>query len=435
MKKNKLKFGVALIMASSMVLSACGSNSNNGGATQSPESSEPAGQTEEQKEVELKIISFRVEDKAYFDELNKAFEDAYPYITVKYDAVPTADYPQLRTARMTTGDVDLIASATEAEIVAEDTRETLADLTGAEFLNNFMPDALKAGQYEGKQYFVPISTVSMVTFYNKQIFADNGLSVPTTWDELIAVSEALAAKGISPIMFGGKDQWPINMIIAQLEQSIIRPAGANSDYYSKMRTEEKKFTDAEWLEVFTKLQTLSKYFQKNYAGLDYGQAPALFAQGKAAMMIDGSWSLAQIEDANPSFETGAFLLPGSNDPVANQVASTKFGFGWMVNKDSKNKDAAIKYLEFMTSKENYQKYNDLVRMLPTIEGVTSSSTIIQEVTPTLTNQMPIWESLQTPGGVYNYAQYATQMILGDITPQDIVEKMQKDYIDSKPEWK
>ncbi|WP_130858973.1 ABC transporter substrate-binding protein [Gracilibacillus phocaeensis] len=417
--------GYLLLVVFVLILVGCSENEErSGGEDQSAE-----------EQVELRILNFRVEDKAYFDEINAAFEEEHPNITLKYDAVPTEDYPQLKTGRMTTGDVDLIASSTESEILNPEVRDQLADVSGSEFLNRLNEDALKAGQVGGKQYFIPISATSNVVFYNKTIFEENDLSVPKTWDEFIKLNERLVEKDIDPIMFGGKDQWPVNMIIAQLEASLIRPSGTNSDYYEKMETEEVKYTDEKWVELFEKLNVLSKYFQKNYTGLDYSQAPGLFAQGRSAMMIDGSWSLAQIEDTNPNFETGAFLLPGSNDPADNQTATTKYGFGWMVNKNSPNKEAAIAYLDFLTTKENYQKYNDMVRMLPTIEGVSSDSPIINEVSATLDNQMPIFESLLTPGADYKFQQFAMQMFLGELTPEEVTELNQETFIDSKPEWK
>lgn len=441
MNRNTLKSLSVLLLALILILSACskgGTNNTEATPAATSAATPEAVATEapaEEKDVDLKVINFRVEDKAFYDDINKKFEEKYPYIHLKYDVVPTKDYTQLKTARITNGDVDVIASGGEQEVANPNSRETMADISGQPFFSNFIPDALKAGQWEGKQYFLPFSTIALVTFYNKQIFADAGLAVPTTWDEFIAVCEALKAKGIEPIMFGGKDQWPINMIIGELEAGIVRPGGQNADFYAKMKTEETKFTDASWTEVFTKLQVLGKYFQKNAAGLDYGQAPGLFAQGKAAMMIDGSWSLAQIEDAKPAFETGTFLLPGSNDPEANKVATTKFGFGWTIYKDTKNMDAALKYLEFLASTENYQQYNDMVRMLPVIQNAETKSPISHEVSQLLTNQMPLWESLHIPGAKYNYTQYGMDVILGRMKPEDAVKQMQKDLIDSKADWK
>ncbi len=420
--------------ALSLVLSACSASSGN--ETEAGTGTDAAPQTSGKDEVvELNVINFRVEDTAFYDEINKKFQEAYPNIRLRYDAVPTKDYAQLRTARLTTGDLDLFASGGEVELKDPDLRAIMYDLKDQPFLGNFYPDALKAGQYEGAQYFLPMNTTAMVTFYNKQMFEEHGLAVPTTWDEFIAVCEALKAKGIDPIIFGGKDQWPVNMIIGELEKSLVRPGGTNQDFYEKLKTEETGFNDPRWVEVFAKLQQLSGYFQPNATGLDYGQAPGLFAQGKAAMMIDGSWSLAQIEDASPSFETGVFLLPGGNKPEDNGTAATKYGFGWYVNKDSENVDAAMKYLEFLTQKDNYQQYTNMVRMLPVMKDVVTESPIINEVDKLMEKQQSLWENTFMPGAAYQHTFYAMELIFGKIAPEEAAANMQKDFIQSKPNWK
>ncbi|MEK0315690.1 ABC transporter substrate-binding protein [Cohnella sp. 56] len=437
MRKKGWLASFCLFLAFASVASGCAKSSDNTPASSesSPAQSASASETNStpaEKDVDLKIINFRVEDKAFYDQINQAFQEKYPHIHVKYDVVATKDYQQLKTARTAADDVDLIASGGESELADPNHRDLLADMNGQPFLEHYIPDALTAGQYEGKQLFLPTSSTTLVTFYNKKVFNDLGLQVPTTWDDFVKVLEQIKAAGIDPIMFGGKDQWPVNMILDELEAGIVR--SQDKDFYLKMRTEETKF-DPAWVEVYQKLGVLGKFFIKNAVGLDYGQAPGLFAQGKAAIMIDGSWSLAQIEDAKPEFEVGAFLLPGSNDPAANGIATTKFGFGWTVYKNSKNKDAAMKYLEFLSETENYKKYNDMVRMLPTQKDIQNASPIAQEISVLLAKQMPIWENLIIPGAKYNYTQYGMEVILGSLTPEEAAKKMQADLIGSKDSWK
>jgi len=53
------------------------------------------------------------------------------------------------------------------------------------------------------------------------------------------------------------------------------------------------------------------------------------------MMIDGSWSVQEVENANPDFEVGFFLLPSSDNPENNIYTESKYGFGWSVLKIQK----------------------------------------------------------------------------------------------------
>lgn len=435
MKKQYLKSLLALVMVSLMtlsILSACGSNEVASEDSTAAETS-AAETTQETKEepVNLSVINYRVEDQAFYDEFNAAFEKKYPHITVKYDAIATKDYPTLKAARIAANEVDVIGSGT-SEIRDKAVREQYLDLKDQPFVNNYIKDALELCKYNNELLVLPMNSVSFVTFYNKKLFSDNGIAVPTTWAEFVKACETFKSKGIAPVMFGGKDQWPINMVIGQFEASIVRPA--LPDFWTKSLTEENKFTDAPWIEVFTKLKQLSLYLQENSSGLAYGQAPGLFAQGKAAMMIDGSWSGSQITAAKPSFEVGTFLLPASDIAENNKTAATKIGSGFAIYKESKNVDAALKYLDFMSTKENYSKYIEFVKMDPVQPELTISDPVSKEIAALLSKQIPEFELVFKPGGKYEFTNYGMQLFYSDATPEEIAQKFQKDLIDSKPTW-
>src|SRR5699024_4262873 len=53
--------------------------------------------------------------------------------------------------------------------------------------------------FDGKQYCVPLNVVYWVMYYNKQVFADNGVEVPTTWDEFQQVAQTLVDNGVVPL--------------------------------------------------------------------------------------------------------------------------------------------------------------------------------------------------------------------------------------------
>jgi raffinose/stachyose/melibiose transport system substrate-binding protein len=224
------------------------------------------------------------------------------------------------------------------------------------------------------------------------------------------------------------------MVIIGLETPIVHVP--NPDFYNKMRTEETKFTDPGWVEVYDKLAILGKYFEKNALGVGYGQAPGLFAQGKAAMMIDGSWSATQIEDAKPAFEVGAFLLPSSENKDYNSVAPTKVGMGYFVYPSNEERqDAAFKYLAFFSEKDNYQKFTDTVKMFPVISGIKMTSPLAQTISDLTSKQIQLYEEQLIPGAKYDYTNYALQLLTGQLTPEKATQKMQDDLIGSKANWK
>ncbi|WP_162463236.1 ABC transporter substrate-binding protein [Paenibacillus psychroresistens] len=435
MKKRSWAMGLVLLMVAVLVLSACGKSGVKG--ADSTASAQPTADStataEPQKDVDLRVINFRVEDQAYYDEVNKKFEEKYPYIHVKYDAAPTKDWGNLKTSRIATNDVDVVGGQTP-DAKDPNAASLWLDLKGQPFLDGYIEGALKGGQSnDGTQYLLPSNSVSVVTFYNKKIFADLGLAIPKTWDEFIAACDKIKAAGIDPIMFGGKDQWPVVMQVMGIEMGANR--SSNPDFFAQLKDGKTKFTDPAMLDVFTKYEKMTNYFQKNAAGLDYGQAPALFAQGKAAMMVDGSWSTSQIVDAKPAFEVGAFLTPGGNTAEANAIAPTKIGSGFLIYKKSPNQDAALKYLAFLSEKDIYQQYINAAKMWPVKSDTTLADPLSNEIAQLLGKQLPMWDSIQPTGANYNFVEDAMKLLFKKTTPAEAVADMQKKFLDSKPDWK
>lgn len=438
MKKQVLKSMSTLVIASLMLvstLSGCGNTTNDSSSSIASTAAISTATTTVdvvvEKPVTLKVINYRVEDKVFYDTFNSDFQTKYPNITVSYDAVATADFPTLRSARIASNDVDVIGSGTQ-DMTNKGLRASYMDLKGQPFMDNYIPDSLQQCYYQDKLLVMPINSVSFVTFYNKKMFSDNGLAVPTTWPDFVKACDTFKSKNVDPIIFAGKDQWPINMVIGQFESAIIRTA--LPDFWTKSRTEENKFTEAPWIEALTKLKTLSTYFQKNSSGLGYAQAPGLFAQGKAAMMIDGSWSNAQITEAKPNFDVGVFVLPTSDNADNNKASPTKIGSAWSIYVNTSNKDAALKYLDFHSQKDNYTKYIEFVKMAPVQAGVTLQDPLAQAIGEVAATQTPEFQQLMTSGGKYEFTNYTMSLIYGDLTPEKFAQNLQTDFINSKIKW-
>jgi raffinose/stachyose/melibiose transport system substrate-binding protein len=135
-------------------------------------------------------------------------------------------------------------------------------------------------------------------WYNKQIFSQNGLQPPTTWDGLGQIAAKLQAKGIQPFAASGIQGWPLTRLIGNYLFRKIGP-GALDD----VKSGKAKLTDPAYVEAAQQVANLGKkgYFGKGVATLDYTPALDLFLQGKTAMIYMGSWALADFN--NPSETT------------------------------------------------------------------------------------------------------------------------------------
>ena len=115
-------------------------------------------------------------------------------------------------------------------------------------------------------------------------------------------------------------------------------------------------TDENCIEAGTKLKDLSQYFQATAAGDSNDQATAAFYNGEAAMLVQGSWAIAQINGNNPDFESkcGVFQFPGidgANDPNRMIVKTDNL----LMSSTTEHQDAAIALMKMFTD-ETAQKY-------------------------------------------------------------------------------
>jgi raffinose/stachyose/melibiose transport system substrate-binding protein len=135
-------------------------------------------------------------------------------------------------------------------------------------------------------------------WYNKQIFADNGIAVPTTWDELTDAAAKLEAAGIQPFSASGEQGWPITRLISGY---IFRDLGP--DAMQKVADGEAKLTDPEYVAAAQAVADLGAkgYFGQGVGSIDYDTAFNTFLTGKAAMFYMGSWALSDF--ANPEKNT------------------------------------------------------------------------------------------------------------------------------------
>ena len=143
-------------------------------------------------------------------------------------------------------------------------------------------------------------------FYNKQIFADNGIEEPQTWDDLLTASAALQDAGVVPMTEAGANGWPLTRIMGLY---IYRNVGPEA--MSAIQDGSAKLTDPEYVAGAQALADYADagYFGEGFTTRDGDTSSNMFLTGKAAMTYDGTW-----------------LLSAINDPERNQIGQENVGF-------------------------------------------------------------------------------------------------------------
>jgi len=143
-------------------------------------------------------------------------------------------------------------------------------------------------------------------FYNKKIFAEHGISVPTTYSELLADSAKLKAAGITPISASGATGWTISRWIGVL---LFRELGPNA--MLAIEKGQAKLTDPQYVWAAQQVANMGKegYFSSGITSLDYNSAVAQFLTGKSAMIYMGTWLLAQINSSQNTQGSNIGFMP------------------------------------------------------------------------------------------------------------------------------
>lgn len=140
--------------------------------------------------------------KEIIDKFNKENSD----IEIEMNTVPDAG--TVLTSRISSGDIPVIFSdfPTQTQFKQKVANGYVQDLSDQDFLKNVNESALEmTKQEDGGYYALPYSRNYIGVYYNKKTFEDNGLEIPTTWEEFTAVCDKLKEAGITPVGMHGKD--------------------------------------------------------------------------------------------------------------------------------------------------------------------------------------------------------------------------------------
>jgi raffinose/stachyose/melibiose transport system substrate-binding protein len=150
--------------------------------------------------------------------------------------------------------------------------------------------ALYGGRFEVLPYEYNIEGI----FYNKKVFSRYGLSVPTTWDQLVSDAARLSAAGVQPFSASGQQGWPLTRLISSYLYRSLGPGALQA-----VADGTAKLTDPQYVKAAQEIADLGRkgYFGKGVGSIDYDTAMNQFLSGKAAMFYMGSWALTNIADA------------------------------------------------------------------------------------------------------------------------------------------
>lgn len=203
--------------------------------------------------------------------------------------------------------------------------------------------------FDGKQYCVPMNIAYWIMFYNKAAFADNGIEVPTTWDELNTAAETLKDAGVTPYY-----QTSV-LFTFQWFQHLV--ASTDPDLYAGLTTGDVKYTDPEIVDVMNVWLEEQENGWFSDAGSTTDPAVGL-KQGDYAMINFGTFFAGNLEGAGMTTDDyGMFAIPAVNDDLDATPVAVESG-PICTAENSTQRDLGLAYAEWWMSPDAQTAWND-----------------------------------------------------------------------------
>lgn len=221
--------------------------------------------------------------------------------------------------------------------------------------DRFAAGSLDLGKAEGVLYSIPSEIETLVLYYNKTLFEQNGWEPPTTLDELMALAETVDAAGIIPFAHTNAEWRPANEWF--VGEMLNHSAGGPQKVYDAL-TGEVDWTDPDFVAA---IEALNQMQQNGWfmGGLDRyyttttAEAGAMFGAAEAAMKIEGSWYVSDTPmqfgaEAGNENEWGWVPMPSV---TGDAIFDIGIGQTFSINANSANADAAATFLDHWFSPE------------------------------------------------------------------------------------
>ena len=348
-KRKCVALGMALVLtASSAVLTGCGSDKTKDGRTI------------------VTMLQYKPEAVSAFDEMAERFNASQDEIYLEIES-PNDAMTVLKTRFVREDYPDIIGIGGDINYSNFLDANMFMDISDFDGISDIKPaymDIVKELEFipQDGVHALPYVANCAGILYNKDMFEENGWEIPTTWSEFTALCDTISESGVAyPLYMGYKDTWTCMAPWNALAVGLTPP-----DVCSQVNAGNTTFTE-QYAEVAEKEKALLQYAEPNPYAYSYNDACTAFARGESAMVPIGSYAVPQIQSVNPDINIDSFTFP-ANENAEDNVLNSGVDLLFAVMKESKNKEAVYKVLDFMFQDDTIQIYLDNQSAVPCKEG-------------------------------------------------------------------
>lgn len=349
--RSQFAKAVGALLASILALTACAPAATPAPATSAPDATEAPS-------TEPVTITYLIDDRpesiASAESLAAAFQAKYPHITVQIETRGQgSDGDNIVKTRLATGEMsDVFAYNSGSLFQALNPAQNLADLTDEPFVAKTAEAFFPTVSAGGRIYGAPNGTATGGgILYNKKVYEQLGLSVPTTWAEFAANNEKIKEAGITPVIATYGDTWTSQLFVLADYYNVEVAVPTFADDYTNNKAKYATIPAA-----IKGFQYLQEGFEKGWYQADFAtdkldKGVQMLAEGTGAHYPMLTFVLGAVAAQYPDKvnDLGFFGVPG--DDAATSGATIWVAGGVYIPKTTQHLAEAKLFVNFIASVE------------------------------------------------------------------------------------
>ena len=343
----------------------------------SPQETQPS-ESEAVEKVTLTLCSYMPDMRKDYE----LYDENMPDIDLEI-SIGASDFRQLIKTKVASGDSPDIYTLWPGQsfVVYYAKNGHLLDLSDREWAQHIVPGVVPTVSYEDKVYAQPSKMALVGVIYNKKIWSELNLEIPQTWEEFLDICETLKQNDIIPVGIGGKTEWaPQFLPLYTLPCNVVY--SVNPSFDDQLFEGTANFSDSNYTKCFEMFMELDEkgYYPPSPLGVTYEQVQDLMVNDKIAMTIQGSWEVNELLQKKADMDVGMFPLPAPEGytttvPVGADLCN-------VISSTTKNREAALKFLDYMGSQEAYDISATLNSNISPLSNIkTNLPPAVQEMLP------------------------------------------------------
>jgi raffinose/stachyose/melibiose transport system substrate-binding protein len=378
-------------------------------------------------DVMMSFPRFQDQMEAYFEKFKaKMLAEKNMDVTINLEMPSSDSYDNILQTRISGDDApDLYTLSAAQDLATYVEAGYVAPLTKEPLAGKIYEDVKETVSIEGEVYAVPFESTVWGYMYNKDIFEECGLTVPETLDEMKNVVSVLEEKGYVPFELAFQEQWVPQLMTALTLGGIVSGTPSLNDWVDRMYADSASYSEV--AAIFDIIDLIMKHGTERAMETGSEQGSADFANGQAAMWVQGTWNAESVLSTNPDMKIGCAALPVTSDPnttLINLATTTSL----VVSSSTEEMEAALALANFILDDTESSALYEALKFNPvaTIHNFEQYSWA-QEASAYVAAGRA-YRDLVLPGAVTDeQGKLLQSYYVGDVSKDDIIASLDKTF--------